>query len=246
MLLLRFHIFLILGDSLVRQLYTMLVLMLTNGFNEGSFRKALTKEDRKFCRGEHQITSRLCSLNIVAKKLTQSNNSSSICNGYGNIDVDYLIDYKQKFADEFNKKIDSLSSKENSWIICSVGLHFHLDFDKLKEIFLDRLWEKLQRSGKKWPKLIWVGLHGLAGFLKLSQIPHKGKLKGFNSKVTDYWTKRNVTIIDTYPLSEGIKSYDGVHYGLGLNHLKMHIILDTIKQYYDHHSKNINKNQINK
>ena len=220
--------------------------MLTNGFNEGSFRKALTKEDRKFCRGEHQITSRKCSWNIIKKKLSQSNNSSSICNGYGNIDVDFLVDYKQKFADEFIKKIDSLSSKENSWLICSVGLHFYLDFDKLKVIYLDRLWEKLQRSEKKWPKLIWVGIHALDVFLKLSLTPHKRKLKAFNSKVTDYWTERNVTIIDTYPFSEGIKSFDGAHYGLGLNQLKMHIIVDTIQQYYDHHAKNINKNQINK
>ena len=211
--------------------------MLTNNFNEGSFPKGISREDKEFCRGEHQITTKKCNMDIAIKALSQLENSSSICNGRRNIYVDIIGDYDQQLTDEVDKKFDSLLSKENSWLICSVGFHYQLDFDEMKEQYLDKLWEKLQTSENKWPKLIWVGLHGVDGFLRLIQMPHKTKLKDFNSKVTDYWTKRNVTIIDTYPLSEGIKSYDGRHYGLALNHLKMHIILDTIKQYYEDHGK---------
>ena len=52
-----------------------------------------------------------------------------------------------------------------------------------------------------------------------------------------YWAERNVAVVDTYEISKRIKSYDGRHYGFGLNKLKIQLILLEILDYYSEYRR---------
>lgn len=171
-------------------------------------------------------------MDLAVKNLSRFGSPSPLCDGSVNFDIEIVSDYFKTLTKEISDKYDTLISQENTWIVGAVGFHYQLDFELAKKEYLDKVWSKLQRSKNGWPKFLWLSLHALNGFLRLTQLPHNIKVKNYNDRVEAFWRERKVQVVDTFGLSEGIKSYDGRHYGLGLNALKMNIVLRMIDNFY--------------
>ena len=213
-------------------MHTVLLLMITNNYYEGSIPIKTSDENRKLCRGEHQITSKKCSVELVAQT-TNELSKNAICTGKNNFFVDIIQDYHRTLIPEIKTKIKDLLGRRNSWIIAGVGLHYQLDFEIMKTEYLDKVWAMLQSSSNGWPRLIWIGIHGTFGFLRLDTDVNNNRKIAFNKKVNDYWTKREVVVIETFNMSSGIRSFDGRHYGIGFNELKIQMIVNLLYQQYN-------------
>ncbi|XP_057315806.1 uncharacterized protein LOC130656882 [Hydractinia symbiolongicarpus] len=220
------------GDSLMRQFHTMMLLLLTDDYLEGSIPFNATYNKKKLCRGEQQITNKVCSVEIVSKT-TDELPLNSVCGGKVNLKVDLVQDYHRTLITDVSNKLKSILNLENHWVIAGVGLHYQLDFNAVKKEYLDKVWNILGESKNGWPKIIWIGIHGVHGFLRMQTGQSNAKIQNFNKKVNKYWEERNVTVIETFNMSVGLKSYDGRHYGFGFNRLKVQVLLNYLYQAYN-------------
>jgi len=77
---------------------------------------------------------------------------------------------------------------------------------------------------------LWV--HPLsAGLLKPPQyLSTQGDeaIRKFAIKIEQYLKQYNIPILDFRQLTKGVRSYDGTHYGSGVNMMKMQILLNYL------------------
>ncbi|XP_012557215.2 uncharacterized protein LOC105844769 [Hydra vulgaris] len=215
------------GDSLIRQIYTVMLMILTNNYFNGSIPSYASEKDKFMCTGEHQVTNKDCSVRVVAQNSAELP-FHALCNG-ANVTIKMIQDYNHKLAPEVYIAINKTISQENNWIIAGVGLHYQLKFENLKSVYLDPLWELLSSSLNAWPKLIWFDIHGIFGFLRMRTAAMNDEIVTFNKKIQQYWEHRNVTVVKTFNFSQNLRSYDGRHYGVGFNELKAQLILHLLK-----------------
>ena len=212
-------------------------MFLTDNYFDGSLPVNITELEKQMCRGESQITNKKCSVEIVAQNVEELPEFSVCSNVKSKMKVEIVQDYHTTLIPKVSEKIDKLFEKENSFIISGVGLHYQLDFNIVKKEYLEKIWSKLKASKNGWPKLIWISVHGIHGFLRLATRFANQRIVTFNKKVEKYWAERNVAVVDTYEISKRIKSYDGRHYGFGLNKLKIQLILLEILDYYSEYRR---------
>ena len=124
----------------------------------------------------------------------------------------------------------------DTWIITGVGLHYQLNFPHVKERYLDKIWKKINSSTNGWPKIIWFENHGISGFLREVVGPNRKRIQTFNRISNRYLTERNIPVIPTFDMSDNVMSYDGRHYGIGFNELKVQLLMNYLKQYYAKHT----------
>ena len=178
------------------------------------------------------MTRKDCSIKVATKSLTRLP-PHTICGARKVSDIDIVQDYGFQLTPKVINKLKSHLCKENTWIVFAVGFHYQLNFKRVKERYLDKFWAIKSESGCSWPQLVWMGLHTLDGFLRQTTLPHNQKIRKYNGDIAEYWATKNVTVVDTASMSDGINSYDGRHYGVGFNMLKVNLLLGILKRYYD-------------
>ncbi|KAI8779357.1 hypothetical protein BgiBS90_020339 [Biomphalaria glabrata] len=92
---------------------------------------------------------------------------------------------------------------------------------------IDPLLAELAQSD--WPKLIWYEPHS-DGLMKSPNVPAQlGPNRIiYNNKVKDYMDQHNVSVLRFFNLTRPVVSYDGSHYGKGVNDVKLQILLNYL------------------
>lgn len=213
----------------------MLLLHLTNDYKKGVLPQNATAAVKKECEGFVQLTKRSCSVESVAQS-TNELPPNSLCKGLdinnSNLKIEMLQDYYIALHPTISNKIDSLMNQPNTWIIGAVGLHYQLNFPMVKEHYLDPVWKKLNSSKNGWPKMIWFENHGVSGFLREVSSINNDRIRAFNRLVSNYLSDKNIPIIPSFNSSYNVRSYDGRHYGIGFNQLKVQLLINYLEQFY--------------
>ena len=226
------------GDSLIRHVHTATLLHLTNNYETGAIPQNASDKDRQHCSGVLQIVHKECSVEVAAKNVDELH-PDTICTGFtpNKFIVDLVQDYHRVLLQKVRDKINSVINRENTWLILGVGLHYQLEIDSLKREYLDKVFEILSHSSNGWPKILWVELHAFSGYIRQVEGPTMKKIENFNKLVEEYLEKRGAKVLKTFEITKNVKSYDGRHHGLGMNLLKVDLIMNYLEQFYRKNSK---------
>lgn len=78
------------------------------------------------------------------------------------------------------------------------------------------------------PKLVWLTTH-CPGLLKNGNgLQGKENVQKFNDVTVRLMRKWGVPVLDTFGLTENVVSFDGQHYGWGINRVKALAILNYV------------------
>ena len=210
-------------------MYTTMILLLTGNSNSGAIPVNASQSDREYCLGEHQVTTKKCSMEIVAKS-TNELEQNSVCSGQHNFVVDLVEDYDIYLRDRVWDKVKPLLGKRNSYMVLGVGLHYQLITNHVIYRYLDKIVRATQTKGNDWPRIIWIGIHAVYGFLRMATGPSNLRIYNFNQEIYKYLRQYNISILDSYPISKNLRSYDGRHYGVGFNMLKIQVLMNFLSE----------------
>lgn len=219
------------GDSIIRQLSRTMLLLLTGNTYSGSIPFNASQSDRDYCHSDHQIAIKKCSMGVAAHSLAELDRKS-ICAGKINFNLDLVENYKKYLPDDDVNQIKAYLGRENSFVVMAIGLHYRLDLDAVIKVYVNNILDLIRNEGHGWPKVIWMGIHAVPGHLLTDPLFHNKGILEFNEKIHKYLTYRNVTVIDTFDLTKNMRSYDGLHYGLGVNFQKINILLNHLEGRY--------------
>ena len=81
------------------------------------------------------------------------------------------------------------------------------------------------------PKLLWVGTHA-PGLLKAPTFARQTArgVSDFNNKVRTILDNWEIPFMDTFSFTKGVVSFDGTHYGWGVNMLKANMLVKFIQE----------------
>ncbi|CAL1548449.1 unnamed protein product [Lymnaea stagnalis] len=132
-------------------------------------------------------------------------------------------------TETLNEVLKELKGKRNSWVLLGIGFHDHLDFESLRNHVLNPMISMLSKSS--WPKVIWLPIHS-PGLLKtpLVETQTARAILAFNAKVKAHLDAQPITLLDFTKLTNGTMSYDGSHYGRGVNEVKIQVLLNYFRE----------------
>ncbi|GFN86383.1 hypothetical protein PoB_001288900 [Plakobranchus ocellatus] len=86
-------------------------------------------------------------------------------------------------------------------------------------------------SQKLLPKVVWVGTHA-PGLLKAPKFVRQTAqgVSNFNHEVQTLLRDWKIPYLDTFSFSSGAVSFDGTHYGWGVNMLKANMLINYIRE----------------
>lgn len=82
-----------------------------------------------------------------------------------------------------------------------------------------------------WPRLLWIGTHapGLLKSPKFKEQTAEG-VSRFNKSIREILNYWKVPYLETFGFTNGVVSFDGTHYGWGVNMLKVNMLLTYIEK----------------
>ncbi|XP_067652986.1 uncharacterized protein [Haliotis asinina] len=205
----------IIGNSFMRSLYTALVLMLNNYDGKGVFRAG--KPGDIPCEGMYAFSGRACAAKLFGRL--------TLCNGTLNVEVSTIPSASR--AKKFHEKFRLFLHKKNTVILVGIGVHDDFNFDKVFNDYIYPVVDMIRKRKASWPKLIWFATHKF-GIMKSPMIPKQenSRVVAFNKRMSEALGKYHIPIFDTYNLTSGVMSLDGVHFGIGVNSMKVQMFLN--------------------
>ena len=147
--------------------------------------------------------------------------------------IDYHVDYGSvKTVSAIQHTIKALTYPR-SIIIFGVGLHDDLEYKTVQRLFLSSL-ARLMWWGagpSDWHQTIWVTPH-LPGSLKPPRYKKQNtrRVKDYTQQTKEYLNHFHIPSLVTHDLTHGIHSFDGTHYGFGLNSQVAQILLTYLEK----------------
>ena len=128
--------------------------------------------------------------------------------------------------------VQKMKNQSNSILFIGVGLHQKFDMSFVNNSVLQPI---LKAKGEsKWPYLIYAGNHHF-GILRnpTDETTKEATVAKFNRELKSLVSGHNVTFFDTFHMTRRVVSYDGTHYGQGVNQAKVKVLLNVIRQLKD-------------
>ena len=210
-----------LGDSQARNLFTSIILLLTERYKDGVIAEEFKSIDEveKNCTGSYQILNDNCRQYFIKT----SKSLPEFCEGGKDSDgtASFEVSYFPHFDTFINKKIENdlkkLHDATNTYIVVSSGTHFNSDYRSYIQYFFEYM-VKLKNK-RQWPHYIVETLHDVLS-------PEStAKRRLFNEKVIRKASELNVDVFDNTHLSKGLETFDGRTYGMAFHSLKARILM---------------------
>ncbi|XP_046374714.2 uncharacterized protein LOC124147909 [Haliotis rufescens] len=212
------------GDSFIRHIYTALILLLRNDYQHGAILPTASEVLKKECQGMYMFTEKMCR-QWLDRRVT-------VCDGTVNVVFNEQI--ASAYGASLPRLTHSLANTSKSLLVIGIGIHENYNPRPIMFSYLHPLLDYLFKSRQAWPRVLWAGPHA-PGILKTPRIPQQNyqSVLKYNSVINDYLTSLTVPVFDTFNLTDGVMSFDGAHYGLGVNKVKVQILLNYIQELSD-------------
>ncbi|KAL8616007.1 hypothetical protein ACOMHN_014969 [Nucella lapillus] len=115
--------------------------------------------------------------------------------------------------------------------VFGIGFHDDLAVTSIKTRLLQPILQALKSDPLAPPHLLWAGLHSM-GMMKSPSLKHQSnpEIRVFNRDMKQFLDQHNVSMFDTYNLTSNMMSFDGTHYGFGVNFMKAKILFHYIQE----------------
>ncbi|XP_046543420.1 uncharacterized protein LOC124253652 [Haliotis rubra] len=210
------------GDSLVRQLFLALVIILKNDFETGGLLPNAPQAVKDSCRGMYVFPTKNC------REYLDYN--PYVCGG--SVQLKFHHAAHSPDIQSMLKVASPLAGVNRSIILFGCGVWQHFDIQETTKFALTLTnMFRLLSSKSEWPKLVWAGFHYL-GLWRHALVPtvNNAYVAYFNQYMKQILAPLKVSMFDTVNITKGVRSVDGTHYGPGINFLKAQIYLNYIEE----------------
>lgn len=228
----------------MRKLYRAFLLTITSDTNYGSMVKSFTDELKRLCVGRDQFYWKQC--RSIGQSLHALINTSSICgNGRPPFEAFSYTYYNNDGSKNFLNLVKTLTGKSGSFLLLGVGLHMDCDPQSVinnyfapavnyKEDYYSRI--KAENTTNillrdQWPRMIFLppDTPGLLKPLLYSSIQGRERCRKYSDQMKQYCDQHEIPVLNFQSLTENTVSYDGTHYGIGVNLMKVQILINYIE-----------------
>ncbi|XP_048252485.1 uncharacterized protein LOC125380440 [Haliotis rufescens] len=210
------------GDSIVRMVFLALIIILKGDNQYGGLRSDAPADIKKICYGMYVFPNRNCRAYL--------DYTPKLCNGT----VSVLFRHYPQSNDvpKMRQDVKLVLGKPKSIIFFGAGSWQQFDQRAMKKYSMAVI---TLLKNETWPKLIWSGFHyfGLWHRQVVSTSDNE-HAEPFNRYMEDLVGAFNVPVFDTFNMTKGVRSVDGVHYGPGVNFVKAQIFLNYILELQRH------------
>ena len=111
-----------------------------------------------------------------------------------------------------------------------------LDANKVFTGFLKPMVQLKEQSASKWPLIVWLTTHAHGSLKPIAYLESQGnkKISRFNSDMRELLEPVGIPVFDTFNLTLGVHSYDGTHYGFGVNMMKAQLFMNFLDETFQH------------
>ncbi|CAL1546394.1 unnamed protein product [Lymnaea stagnalis] len=206
------------GDSFMRQVYTSALAMLRDGKPRHVIKDTVPLVNVTNCDKYFRYLAP-CGYFLILDSLE--------CNGTTRLSMRHL--YRVTEVDRLFKAVRELNGTVNSWLVVGIGIHNLYNMTAIRQAAIDPMLKLLQNS--KWPKLIWMAAQS-PGLLKTGSEKRQQSqaILDYNEKLKSIFGPLGIPIMNFFQLTKGVFSFDGAHYGKGLNDVKVNILLNFLQQ----------------
>ena len=221
------------GDSLVRHIFSSLLLLLTQDKESGALLTDIKQIDKEICSGENQFTDSACHKKLIMywKDIKSNPRYCSSTHRDGKPILSFVEAYNVNHLSLASEELEQRLSEKNPLVIIGIGVHDNFNHTKVINDYLSPL-VGIRDSKANKGIFIWMNTHS-SGPLKPNQfrdVQGNKNIQIFNKVLQDYCEKRNILLMDTFNFTKGIHSFDGTHYGYEINRLKTQILLDSLEE----------------
>ncbi|PVD36283.1 hypothetical protein C0Q70_03261 [Pomacea canaliculata] len=210
-----------LGDSFVRHVFTAFLLAARNNETHGAMGPRTPPELQTSCAGLYMFTEKVCRLHV--------DSDTTVCNK--RVKVKLVYDYKvESAAAAVHTAIINLTNVSRSIAFMAFGIHDQFEVEKVRQKLLLPLLHKMNSSSSSNPKLVWLAYHAPGLLTSTLDYPWQKpeRILQYNQVMGEFLREWHVPIFEAFNLTDGIASFDGAHYGLGINRVKVQILLNYI------------------
>ncbi|KAK6174645.1 hypothetical protein SNE40_017881 [Patella caerulea] len=205
------------GDSYIRHIYTALLLFLRNNTFDGALKKGVSKAVHDQCTGMYMFTEKVCRVNLES-----DSKIPDLCGGKFKLMFNYF--FSSDYGAGFANRIKTIQNKPKSLVVFGIATHDKFNVRNIENRYIEPVVKTM--GNKTRPKLLWATPHS-PGILNVGS-----RLTVFNfiSQMEPILKKYKVPTFNTFNMTENMMSFDGNHYGLGINMWKIQILLNYIQE----------------
>ncbi|XP_067665829.1 uncharacterized protein [Haliotis asinina] len=220
--LLRNGTILVVGDSFQRHLFSALLIILRGNNTQGPLSKKTPAELLKKCLGMNAFGLKECRTYIDIHP------GHSLCNGSVHVNFASHSHFQAKLG--MLRYVKLAANQRRHLILGGIGIHDNAN-SALATTYIKPSLDLLKNKTSKWPLFMWSNIHS-PGLTKSPYFIFQGSenIKAFNKAMTKLFKEHDVPVLDTFNLTQGVTSFDGTHYGLGVNLMKAQIFLNYIAE----------------
>ena len=221
------------GDSLVRHLFSAMVIILTNDPLHGALKYNTAPKMRDMCKGDSQFVDSICHVHTAMtwRDLTDHPN---FCDGWAKFQISYVKAYKVEVADLALLAIKKRLNKVGSVVLMGIGIHNNFNASAVIQSYLEPAVQLVATSKNGWPHLIWLSTHSMGPLKPINYHRDQGNpaILSFNNSLAKYCEQHNITVFDSFNMTAGVHSFDGTHFGVGVNTMKVQILLNYLEETF--------------
>ncbi|XP_046566727.1 uncharacterized protein LOC124275289 isoform X1 [Haliotis rubra] len=211
------------GDSLVRHIYTGFLMTIRGNFKDGGVKPTESKRWKSACSGMDMFEERNCRKRLDSKP-------TNICRG--RVKLSWKKHYaSRRWGELINDVTEGLADRRTLFVV-GIGIHEDYNSTKVKMQYLKPTLDRLRKIGILWPKVLFVDMNA-PGIMKRSDTQSKPHVLRFNRDMEKFLNEYEIPVLKTYNMTDGVRSFDGTHYALGVNVLKANILLNYIQELSD-------------
>lgn len=225
----------LIGDSLVRHLHNALMILFTDDRETGCLVKGIDETHRGLCSGDMQfVDAGKATCQGKTARNTSQLPAGKFCKGKQNFEYSFHQFYSTAQAKLALNKVREKLNKTNSVIAIGVGLHMGLDANIVLSKYLGPILHLKKQASSQWPLIVWLSTHAHGSLKPIRFLESQGneKISRFNRAMREFLEPIGVPVFDTFNLTLGVHSYDGTHYGFGVNMMKAQLLMNFLDETF--------------
>ena len=225
----------LIGDSLVRHFHNALMILFTDDKESGCLIKDINETHRGLCSGDMQFVDggKATCHGKTVKNIDQLP-KGKFCQGKHNFLYSFHEFYSLAHAKLAMNEVRANLHKKHSVVAIGVGLHMDLNAGKVLNGYLKPILQLREQAKSNWPLIVWLTTHAHGSLKPIPYLQSQGneRISLFNRHMTAFFEPIGVPVFDTFNLTLGVHSYDGTHYGFGVNMIKAQLFMNFLDERF--------------
>lgn len=228
----RFSSITFIGDSLVRHMFSALLIHLTDDLAYGALRHNLNATELSQCKYGMQFADRICRLKLAVNWKDIQSNPRYCAYNDKKIKVRFVEAFVTGHSALAKATVGQALREERPLIVVGIGIHNHFVVKKVWKDYLEPIMKFLKQKEYKKPFFIWLGgnANGPLKSVVHYKLQKSERAVNFTNTISNYLRAYNATVFDNFKITNNVHSFDGTHFGQAVNLLKIRMLIKLLKR----------------